>query len=211
VQSTIENAFGSEDINILTTLADQVSIAIQNARQYEETRKALAESSVTARQFVQTGWQQFTTSQKIAGIQHTGARATILYAKNGESEADEASQQNRSRTKNRGISLSLPVKLRGQVIGTVDVYSSDHRKWEQDELDIVTAILERAAIAMENARLLEESQKRAAKERTIGEISARISAQSEIDQLIKTAAQELNRTIPGAAIAIQFSRNEEAE
>jgi GAF domain-containing protein/HAMP domain-containing protein len=211
VQSTVENAFGQEDINILTALADQVSIAIQNARQYEETRKALAESIAAARQFVQTGWQQFTKSQKIAGIRHSGARATILYSnKNGENE-ESLTGLEQARSKNRGVSISLPVKLRGEVIGVVDVHSVDNRKWEQDELDIVNAILERAAIAMENARLLAESQKRASKERTIGEISAKISAQTDIDQLLKAAAQELNRTLPGAEIAIQFNRSSEAE
>ena len=75
-------------------------------------------------------------------------------------------------------------------------------------MDIVTAILERAAIAMENARLLSESQKLAAKERTIGEISAKISAQSEIEELLKTAAQELGRTLPGMQIAIQLAKEE---
>lgn len=210
VQSKVENAFGQEDINILTTLADQVSIAIQNSRQYEETRRALAESMATARQFVQTGWQQFTKSQKIAGIRHTGARASILYSTDEENQ-DETAARNQFRNKNRGVSLSLPVKLRGEIIGTVDVHSVENRKWDQDELDIVAAILERAAIAMENARLLAESQKRAAKERTIGEISARISAQSDIDQLLKTAVQELNRTIPGTEIAIQFTSHEDME
>ncbi len=211
VQSTIENAFGQEDINILTTLADQVAIAIQNARQYEETRKALAESVATARQFVQTGWQQFTKSQKIAGIRHTGAKATILYSNNNGDQNESTLQKDQARSKNRGVSLSLPVKLRGEVIGTVDVHSVDNRKWDQDELDIVTAIIERAAIAMENARLLTESQKRASKERTIGDISAKISAQSNIDQLLKIAAQELSRTLPEAYIAIQFSNHEETE
>jgi hypothetical protein len=61
---------------------------------------------------------------------------------------------------------------------------------------------------MENARLLAESQKRAAKERTIGEISARISAQSEVEELLKTAALELNRNLPGTEIAIQFRKDE---
>jgi GAF domain-containing protein/HAMP domain-containing protein len=211
VQSTVENAFGQEDVNILTALADQVSIAIQNARQYEETRKALAESTATARQFVQTGWQQFTKSQKIAGIRHTGARASILYSDEEENHAETGETRNQFRNKNRGVSLSLPVKLRGEVIGTVDVHSVDNRKWDQDELDIVTAILERSAIAMENARLLAESQKRAVKERTIGEISAKISAQSDIDQLLKTAVQELNRTLHGTEIAIQFTSHEETE
>ncbi len=211
VQSEQVNAFDQEDINILAALADQVSIAIQNARQYEETRKALAESEALSRQFVQTGWQQFKQSQKLTGIRHTGVKATLLYAKKGPGKDDAQLAQSEARTKNRGAFLSLPVKLRGEVIGSVDIRSQDNRQWDQDELDVVTAIIERAAIAMENARLLTESQKRAAKERTIGEISAKISAQSDIDQLIRTAAQELNRTIPGAEIAIQFTENQETE
>ncbi|HSG44372.1 MAG TPA: GAF domain-containing protein, partial [Anaerolineales bacterium] len=204
VQSTEPNAFSREDVDILSTLADQVSIAIQNARQNEQTQKALAESEALSRQFVQTGWSQFTRKEKILGIRHTGAKATILRAKG----ADAGSNQ--FKPKGRGAVLSIPIKLRGEVIGSVDVRAPDNRQWDKDEMDIVTAIIERAAIAMENARLLTESQKQAAKERAIGEISAKISAQSEVDDLLKTAAQELTRSLPGTEIAIQF-RKEETE
>ncbi|HMN31330.1 MAG TPA: GAF domain-containing protein, partial [Caldilineaceae bacterium] len=81
MQSTEPNAFDQEDVNILSTLADQVSIAIQNSRQFEETRKALAESESLSKQFIQTGWSRFTRTHKIEGIRHTGAKATLLYKK----------------------------------------------------------------------------------------------------------------------------------
>ncbi len=207
VQSMEPNAFTPEDINILSTLADQVSIAIQNAQQFEQTRKALNESEVLSRQFIQTGWQQFAKNRNLLGIRHTGARASILYRRNGNSKEGDLSERDQPKTSLRGPSLSLPIKLHGEVIGSVDVRTSDNRPWDQDELDIVTAIIERAAIAMENARLLAESQKRAAKERTIGEISSKISMQSEIHELLKTAALELGRTLPGAEIAIQLSKD----
>jgi GAF domain-containing protein/HAMP domain-containing protein len=207
VQSTEQNAFFPEDINILSTLADQVSIAIQNAQQFEQTRQALSESELLSRQFIQSGWQQFTKHRNLVGIRHTGTRASLLYKKNGIDESH--SDGSPSKIKARGTSLSLPIKLRGEVIGSVDIHAPDSRPWDQDELDIVTAIIERAAIAMENARLLAESQKRAAKERTIGEISSKISVQSDINELLKTAAQELGRTLPGAEIAIQFNKDTE--
>jgi GAF domain-containing protein/HAMP domain-containing protein len=207
VQSTEPNAFLQEDINILSTLADQVSVAIQNAWQFEETRKALNESEVLSTQFVQAGWQQFTKSKNLLGIRHTGARATLLHRRNGKDKPEDLLV--RSKPNTRGATLSLPVKLRGEVIGSVDVRSPDNRPWDQDELDIVTTIIERAAIALENARLLAESQKRAAKERIIGEISSKISMQSEVNELMKTAAQELGRTLPGAEIAIQFNKDTE--
>jgi GAF domain-containing protein/HAMP domain-containing protein len=207
VQSTEPNAFSQEDIHILSTLADQVSIAIQNARQFEETRKALNESEVLSRQFVQAGWQQFTRSKDLLGIRHTGARASLIHRRNGRDKSEELAGSNQTKRHIRGAALSLPIKLRGEVIGSVDVRTPDNRPWQQDDLDIVTAIIERAAIALENARLLAESQKRAAKERIIGEISSKISMQSEINELLKTAAQELGRNLPGAEIAIQFSKD----
>ena len=209
VQSTQPDAFNQEDIQVLSTLAEQVSIAIENARQHEETRKALVESESLSKQFIQAGWSRFTRSQQIEGIRHTGANSTLLYRQPGSENGNSHSNTGLLKPRGRGTVLSLPVKLRGEVIGTVDIRSPEYRQWDPDELDIVVAILERAAIAMENARLLTESQKLAAKERTIGEISARISAQSEIEELLKTAAQELGRTLPGMEIAIQLSKDQE--
>ena len=208
VQSLEANAFKQEDINILSTLADQVSIAIQNARQYEETRRALAESNSLSKQFVQTGWSRFERTSKLEGIRHTGAKSTLLYKKSGKSKDEGDSDRVQLKTKGRGAVLSLPVKLRGEVIGSVDIRSPENRQWDQDELDIVNAIIERSAIAMENARLLADSQKLAAKERTIGEISAKISAQSDVDELLKTATQELGRTLPGMEISIQLKKED---
>jgi GAF domain-containing protein len=208
VQSKEPNAFAEEDISILSILSEQVGIAIQNSRQYEETHRALAESETLSRQFVRQGWQEFTRTRNLAGIRHTGARATLLYSKNGDAD-ENAAAKDRTASQPKGATLILPVKLRDEVIGTVNVRSPDNREWDQDELDIVTAIIERAAVALENARLLTESQKRAAKERTIGEISAKISAQSDIDELLKTATIELGRTLPKANISIQFKKEDE--
>jgi GAF domain-containing protein len=208
VQSREPSVFNQEDIQILSTLADQVSIAIENARQHEETRKALVESESLSHQFIQSSWGRFVRTQPIEGIRHTGAKSTLLYRKSGNGTGRGASETGQLRPRGRGAVLSLPVKLRGAVIGTVDIRSPENRQWDPDELDIVNAILERAAIAMENARLLGESQKLAAKERTIGEISARISAQSEIEDLLKTAAQELGRTLPGMEVSIQLAKEE---
>jgi GAF domain-containing protein len=189
-------------------LADQVSIAIQNARQNEETNKALAESDALTRQFVQSGWNRFTKREKLLGIRHTGAKSILLYPGNSTSTNEGYEPASRPKLRSRGSVLTLPIKLRGEVIGSVDILAPDNRQWDQDEMDIVIAIIERAAIAMENSRLLGESQKRAAKERVIGEISAKISAQNDIDELLKTAARELNRNLPGTEIAIQFRRDE---
>jgi GAF domain-containing protein len=76
---------------------------------------------------------------------------------------------------------------------------------------MVQAAAERTSFALENARLLQEAQKRAAKERTIGEISAKIGSTSNLENILQTAIQELGNTLPGTDIAIQFSTNQETE
>jgi GAF domain-containing protein/HAMP domain-containing protein len=204
VQSTEPNIFSQEDINILSTLADQVSIAIQNAKQFEQTRKALNEAEALAKQFAQIGWQQFTKTKNLSGIRHTGARSTLLYGKNDKDHQAGPWENEQAKKNSRGAHLSIPIKLRGEVIGSVDVRSPDNRPWDSDELDIVSAIIERAAIAMENARLLEESQRLASKEAKIGEVTAKISSSINMRNVLQTAVEELGHALPGSEVVIQF-------
>jgi GAF domain-containing protein len=199
VQSTEPDVFSSEDIHILSTLADQVSIAIQNAQQFEQTRKALKEAEELAKQFVQTGWQQFARNENLVGVRHTGARSILLHPKDIKSKDEDPASSTP-----RGTSISLPIKLRGEVIGLVDVRTPDNRPWDPDELDIATAIIERAAITMENARLLQESQRLASKEAKIGEVTAKISASINMRNVLQTAVEELGRALPGSEVVIQF-------
>ena len=209
VQSVEQNAFDQEDINILTALADQVSIAIQNARQYEETRKALAESMTASRQFISSGWQKFTIGQKISGIRRTGARTEIIYTENNKEEKESPIFAGSNGNTNDDGLVSLPIKLRGVEIGVVDVRTGDSHSLDQDEMDIIHAIMERAAIAMENARLLQESQRQTAKEQKIGEVTARIGASINIRNVLQVAVEELGRALPGSEVVIQFARTDD--
>lgn len=211
VQSKEVNAFSDEDVDALSILADQVSVAIQNSRQHEETRKALAESEALSRQLAGTQWREFTQRRKLMGIRHSGARATLLYDKDGKEEPARDSSDSEAQSKRRTGSISLPITMRGEPIGTVEVRSPNNQRWDKDELDIVSAIIERAALALENARFFEDSQKRAAKERAIGEIAAKISAQNKVDVLLRTAIQELRHTIPGAEVSIQIDEEDQPE
>jgi len=211
VQSTEQNAFSQEDVAILTTLADQVSIAIQNARQNEETRRALAESDSLSKQFVQTGWRDFTKRQNLLGIRHSGAKTTLLYTKNAKGKGEGLPGTSQLKPKGRGAVLSLPIKLRGEVIGSVDVRAPENREWDQDELDVVTAIIERAAIAMENSRLLEDAQRRAAREQTIGEMAATIGTYTDTEAILRATVNEIGQKIGGARVVFELGTKVETE
>ena len=96
--------------------------------------------------------------------------------------------------------------MRGTRIGTLKLSAPDSaRTWTDDELAMAQATAERTTLAIESARLLQEAQKRAAKERTIGDISTKIGSLVDIENILQTAIRELGNTLPNTDIAIQFT------
>ena len=108
-------------------------------------------------------------------------------------------------SKERRPTVAIPVKLRGEVIGVLQIESNDaSREWEKDEVGLVAAVAERVAVAMENARLFQEARKRAAKEHAISEASARIGSALNIENILHVTAEELERVLGGSEIVIQL-------
>jgi GAF domain-containing protein len=66
-------------------------------------------------------------------------------------------------------------------------------------------VAERLALAVENARLLEEAQRRAARERLIAEISTRLRASLDPDTVLKTTVQELGRALRARWVAVEVT------
>jgi GAF domain-containing protein/HAMP domain-containing protein len=185
VQSTQPHAFTPEDISILTTLADQIAIAIENARLFSETRQALANSESTFALYVKQEWARFTNQVRNTAYTFDGKR-TVPF-------------EGIKKRENGSAGISIPIKFRGQTLGTLDVASQNgKRQWTRDDISLLEAAADRVALALENARLLENAQRRASRERVIGEISSKIGAASDMDSILQTAVEELGRRIGGA-------------
>jgi GAF domain-containing protein len=83
--------------------------------------------------------------------------------------------------------------------------------WNQDEIGIMQAVSERIAYALDNARLLQDLQRRAARERSIGEISTRISQANDIDSILRLTVEELGKKLRNAEVAIQINDQNSAK
>lgn len=193
VQSKKTKAFSQEDVSILSALSEQVSVAIQNARSFQESQEALAQAEMISLQLSEQQWSKFLTHQTIGGYHFDGVEAKHI-----KSKSEQAIPH----------SLSVPLILRGIKIGTLKLNDPDpNRIWSDDEISLVQATADRTALAIENARLLQDAQKRAAKERTIGEISSKIGSLVNLENIVQTTIEELGNTLPGTEIAIQFSES----
>ena len=207
VQSTEINAFSQEDISVLVTLADQVAIAIENARLFGESRSALSESQNTIEKYVKQSWGSFSKQMIHTGFVFDGTQVVPLEKGARREQIKAAMETGRLSLEKASSTIAIPLRLRGQTIGVLDVRSkSGQREWTRDEISMLQAAAERAALALENARLVDSAQRRAARERTIGEIGARIGTASNVDSIIQTAVEELGRKLSGAAeVALELS------
>lgn len=217
VQSTEAGAFSGEDLQVLTALANQVAIALENTRLLTETRAALLQVQEIYNEFTRTAWSRTVTQADQQGFRfHTG-RIELLENRLQTPEVISAVQSGEvmsnqtNGAREHRAALAVPVKLRNEVIGVLHVESNDPSKhWQEDEISLVQAVAERAAFAMENARLFQDARRRASKERLISEASARISGALNIENILQTTAEELERVLGGSEILIQFQSKEQS-
>lgn len=190
VQSTETAAFTNEDIQMLSLLADQVSLAIENARLFDDTRRALAESEMASRRATREAWERLPEQQRLLGFRYdiTGAAPLKQPIPVNGSGADQAAEAESGQT-------VVPIELRGAAIGNLIIQASAGTTWDEDQLDLIRAVAERIALSAENARLFEETTARADRERLVSEITSKIRSHNDPQTMIQTAMDELRTAL----------------
>lgn len=198
VQSMQSNAFSTEDVALFSTLADQVAIAIENNRLFTETSNALEEAQNIHRQYLQQEW-----GREIATHQHQG----FLYTPHGtiEQEPDElvadvlenidAPFVARKDQENLTMAAT-PIQVRGETVGMIRVQDNGaDREWTEDELNTIKSVADQVAVALENARLFEQTVRRAEREKKALEITNKIRSTNDPKEMLRIAAEELQAAL----------------
>lgn len=216
VQSTKPGAFTENDAKTLSILADQIAIAIDNARLFGQNKRALDEVQSLYDQYLRQDWKTFIQKRPRVGYIQSMASGQPLEFPVESDEIERALQNGQIVIKSANdkslATIAVPIKLRGQIIGVLDIKApTKNRRWNQDEINLAQAISDRLALALDNARLLFESQRQTAKEQKIGEVTAKIGASINMRNVLQTAVEELGRALPGSEVVIQFQSNGKQE
>jgi GAF domain-containing protein/HAMP domain-containing protein len=217
VQSKVSSAFKEEDVSLLATLADQVAIAIENSRLFGETQQALVEAQSAQREYLRTEWEKVSTQQELKGFQYTYGRVTSLPQIGEDAFWEDADQQNLNvvgddlSNYDLGIldahpgqnlpklvegELVVPITLRGQVIGIIKLQDVDQtRTWDPEEIAWIKSITDQIGLALENARLLEATQRRAEREYLVGQITTKLRSSNDPQVILQTAVTELRKAL----------------
>lgn len=178
VQSTQEAAFGSQEIETLQGMANQVAVAFENARLFASAEKNLAETQAIQRQYILDSWRPLSNQDD------------MQYSV-GDAEGLVNTQE-----------LQIPLTLRDEIIGAINLASD--AEWTPEQRGLVEAVATQAALALENARLVEESQSSAAREHLLAEITGRVWSSTTIDGILQIAVRELGRALDVSEATIEL-------
>ena len=195
VQSKREAAFTEEDIAVLEILANQIAVSIRNARLFSEHDKALATVRQAYGQLSQEGWVELLRERPELSF-----LATATESAENTSEAWTAGMEKARTDAEINIiddqTIAIPVILRNQSLGVVRLKKfQGSPPWSKDEIELMDTLTDQLEVALESARLFDQSQRRTARERVIGETSARIRETLDIESVLETAAQELHKIL----------------
>jgi signal transduction histidine kinase/CheY-like chemotaxis protein/HAMP domain-containing protein len=170
VQSTKEAAFTEEDVEVLETMADQLALAIENARLLEQASARVREVGALLKQQSYEGWGRVLKERREWGYAYDGIdvmpRRDVSYRDDPQ--------------------LRLPIQIRGQMIGQLDLEWPDRTPTREEEV-LARAVVEEAGQALESARLFEEARTRAREQSVLGDLGQALAAQLEVDEVLEEA------------------------
>lgn len=204
VQSTEPEAFNKDDIKILQILADRIALAVQNGRLLQENQQTKQEMHHLYGENIRETWM------KRQGSRPVGYVFNRLGVEPKEEVTPESETYSEAAITSEGDSehLIVPLYLRGQSLGSI-VLKRDKEEggWRQEDLHFLQEVAQQVAPALENARLLEEINRRAQLEQQIGRISAKTIGTLNMEAVMRTAVQEVGLALDADRVQIRLGNS----
>lgn len=193
IQSTEQSAFTQDDVEIFRILADQIGLAIQNARSIAESQDAFQRLEAITAENMRRVWRERLQTPKRA---YRYTSVSLAPIPPGEVQEPGDSKPDR---------LNIPITLRGQRIGVIALRRTSENPWNDTDRSLALEIASQVGLALENARLLDDAQRRAAQEQSLNELTTRLSRSLDPDTLLQTAVRELHQLPNVSEVSVYIS------
>lgn len=191
LQSTQVNAFQQFELYAIQILANYLGVAISNTRLIKDAQAKDEQLRVADETRIQASWLDL-IKRKNPSYQYTPLAVQKI-----DISSDQRSDKN---------ALVIPILLREKMIGEMQFKrKSTGTGWLEEEKIMASEVASQIALALENARLLEDAQTRASKERTLGEIATRIGAAMDVESILRTTVQEIGKAIGDSEVTVQLN------
>jgi GAF domain-containing protein len=207
VQSREPEAFSEEDVAVLQTLADQVALAISNTRLFQRAQDGLKAARRAYSDLSREAWLELLRARPSSGQRYDphGILAADSQCREEVAVAVRGGQTVRSQDESSAV-LATPIKVRGEVIGVVDARKpKGEGEWTPEQIALLETLTEQLGVALESARLYQDAQRRAARERLIGDVTARMRETLDLETVLKTAAHEVRQALDLPEVVVRLA------
>jgi GAF domain-containing protein len=194
VQSTEAQAFTDEDITTLQALADQVSMAVSNARLLRQIEESLAAERRTMGEVTRQAWLNFLQAHQDLGFYDNG-REIVPAGEIWRTEMDRVLNEGVRVIDDDGSNLAIPLRVRDQVIGVIGGFKDEGTTWSDEEITLLETVAVQLGVALEGAQLYQDTQRRAVQERLVGEVTSRIRETLDMETMLRTATGEIRQAL----------------
>lgn len=201
VQSDKPSAFDESAIAVLQVMADQVAVALDNAQLFSRAQDALESERRAYGDLTQRAWLAALRARADRGYRcdeegvHSLVTAPALPA--GPSLTGPVYED--------AFTVALPLRIREQIVGMIRLRKPEAAgAWSDEELALMNSVIDQLSVALESARLYQDTQRRAQQERIVGEITGRMRESLELEAVLQTAVREMaqNLDIPEVELRV---------
>lgn len=204
VQSKQRNAFSQDEILVLQTMADQLAVAIENARLYQESLRRMADIERANREATLATWREYIYTRRQRAL---ASEAGVPTGSDLSDLRQRAIREGRvvvgEATGHGTVPVAVPIKLSGQTLGAVE-WELPVEHLDNSKLQLAQELANRLAISLDNARLFEDSQRAAERERIVNTIAAKLTPQTEIAEILQTAVREVGQALRAPQVNIRL-------
>ena len=205
IQSVEANAFSTEDIPTLQLLADQLAIAVQNARLLRDSQEALMRARKATADISQESWKALLQEVEGLGFVSSLDGEVTQATKDFDVNVNRGLLEGKNMLSEDQTTLNVPIRVRGQTIATMRLVKlSGSAPWSPDEIADVEQLSNQVGNTLESARLYQEAQQRAAQEQAIGKITSAIGASTRVDNILRSTVQALGRQLDDTEIVLEL-------
>jgi signal transduction histidine kinase/CheY-like chemotaxis protein len=193
-------------------LADQAAVAIRNQQLLKQVQDSLREVEAVHRQYLRDEWTNFLRARQDRALAVAYERGTVRHTQDlshpliekSVRQSDVVTEPNNGNSSHAddvadiegGVALVAPLKVRGQVIGTLGLEDPEEsHRWTDDQISLIQEIADRVAQTIENARLLEETQTSLAETEHLYEATGRFSDADTPQKVLEILAQEFRTAL----------------
>ena len=156
VESADLDEIKPRDIEFLELIANQVSVALESARLFEETQLSFEQIDTLYRRQTAESWEEL---------------FQLIEDDKQASFAEYTSSRYPDAVTDGGDPIEAPISVRGEIVGNLGLLAERPGEWTEDDREILEAVADEVANAVEQMRLLEEVQLRAAQLQTAAEVA----------------------------------------